>query len=238
MLGNNEVGTLQSIAEIGAVCRASNVLFHTDAAQGAGHVPLDVNASCIDIASLSAHKMYGPKGIGALYVRRRSPRVQLAPIIHGGGHERGIRAGTLNVPAIVGFGEACRIAKEEMGAERQRLERLRTRLLHHITSQLGGVTLNGHPQQRLPGNLNLCFEQIEGQALLLALKDLAVSGGSACTSATLEPSYVLRAMGVPDDLALTSIRFGIGRFNTEEEIDHAASCVVEKTERLRRNAIR
>lgn len=233
MHGNNEIGVLNPIAEIGALCRERGVLFHTDAAQTAGKVPLDVEATNVDLASLSAHKMYGPKGVGALYVRRRRPRVRLEPIIHGGGHERGLRSGTLPVHQIAGFGAACAIARDEMEAESARVAALRDRLADGILSRLQGVTVNGSREHRLPGNLNLSFEGVEGEALLMELRGVALSSGAACTSATLEPSHVLRAIGVPDDLAHASLRFGLGRYNTEEEVDRVVEDVVAAVERLR-----
>jgi cysteine desulfurase len=209
------------------------VLFHTDAVQAVGKVPLDVEVCGIDLLSLTAHKMYGPKGVGALYVRRRNPHVRLEPLFEGGGHERGLRAGTLPVPLIVGFGQACELNREAMAEESQRLLHLRERLRAGIMGGLTGVSLNGHPTDRLPGNLNLSFAGIHGEALLTSLKNLAVSSGSACTSANPEPSYVLRAMAVPDDLAQGSIRFGLGRFNTEEEVDWAIGEVIRAVNRLR-----
>jgi cysteine desulfurase len=229
---NNEVGTIQPIAEIGRITRERGVLFHTDAVQSVGRIPFDVEEANADLVSLSAHKMYGPKGVGALYVRRR-PRARLAAQVDGGGHERGYRSGTLNVPGIVGFGRAAAIARAEMPEEGPRIQALRERLWQGIRSRLGHVQLNGSWAHRLPGNLHVSFAGVEGEALLLALRDVAVSSGSACTSATLEPSYVLRAMGVPDDLAHASIRFGLGRFNTEEEVDHVARRVAEQAARLR-----
>jgi cysteine desulfurase len=232
MHANNEVGTVQPLEEIGRITREKGVLLHTDAVQSLGRIPFDVEALNADLVSLSAHKMYGPKGVGALYVRRR-PRARLVAQIDGGGHERGYRSGTLNVPGIVGFGKAAALAREEMPAEAPRLLALRERLRRAIQAGLDRVTVNGSLERRLPGNLNLSFAHVEGEALLIAMKDVAVSSGSACTSASLEPSYVLRAMGVPDDLAHSSIRFGLGRFNTEEEVDHAARLVVEKAARLR-----
>jgi cysteine desulfurase len=232
MHANNEVGTIQPVEEIGRITREKGVLFHTDAVQSLGRIPFDVEAAGADLVSLSAHKMYGPKGVGALYVRRR-PRARLVAQIDGGGHERGYRSGTLNVPGIVGFGAAARIAREEMPAEAPRILALRERLRRAILAGIDRVSVNGSLERRLPGNLNLSFEHVEGEALLIALKDVAVSSGSACTSASLEPSYVLRAMGVSDELAHASIRFGIGRFNTEEEVDHVARLVVEKARRLR-----
>ncbi len=232
MHANNEVGTVQPLEEIGRITREKGVLLHTDAVQSLGRIPFDVEALNADLVSVSAHKMYGPKGVGALYVRRR-PRARLVAQIDGGGHERGYRSGTLNVPGIVGFGKAASLAREEMPAEAPRLLALRERLRRAVQAGLDRVTVNGSLERRLPGNLNVSFAHVEGEALLIAMKDVAVSSGSACTSASLEPSYVLRAMGVPDDLAHSSIRFGLGRFNTEEEVDHAARLVVEKATRLR-----
>ena len=232
MLANNEIGVVQPIAEIGRLCRRRGVLFHCDAVQGIGKVPFDVEAMQVDLASISAHKMYGPKGVGALYVRRK-PRVRLAPIIDGGGHERGMRSGTLNVAAIVGFGAAAEVAQRELADEAQRLLRLRDRLHQAIAKRLQHVYVNGSMEHRLPGNLNISFAFVEGESLLMALKDVAVSSGSACTSASLEPSYVLRALGIGEELAHTSIRFGIGRFNTEEEIDYVVDLVGKSVERLR-----
>ena len=234
MLANNEIGVVQPIAEIGAAIKAKNpkTLFHTDAVQGAGKIPFDVERSKVDLASITAHKMYGPKGIGALWVRRK-PRVRIDPLIDGGGHERGMRSGTLPVPMIVGFGKAAEIAKAEMKDEAVYLEKLRERLYKGITSKLTETYVNGSMEHRLPGNLNISFAFVEGESLLMALKDVAVSSGSACTSASLEPSYVLRALGVGDELAHTSIRFGIGRFNTEAEIDYVIDLVVKSVERLR-----
>jgi cysteine desulfurase len=233
MAANNEIGTLQPIRDIGRVCKRKGVLFHTDAAQAAGKVPLDVEEMGIDLLSLSAHKMYGPKGVGALYVRRSEPRVRLEPQIDGGGQERGLRSGTLPVPLIVGFGAAAELCSVEMAGEAKRLLGLRDRLREGILGRLEDVTLNGHPTERLPGNLNLSFAFIEGEALLMALKDVAVSTGSACTTANPEPSYVLKALGVPDDLARGSLRFGLGRFNTEEEVDFAVGEVARAVRYLR-----
>jgi len=233
MAANNEIGVLQPIREIGAICRERGVLFHTDAVQAAGKVPLDVEADHLDLASVSAHKMYGPKGVGALYVRRRNPRVQLTAQMDGGGHERGMRSGTLNVPGIVGFGEACEIARRELAEEAVRLAALRDRLRAKLEAALDEVYVNGSLEHRLPGSLNMSFAYVEGESLLMGIGDVAVSSGSACTSATLEPSYVLKALGVGDDLAHTSIRFGIGRFNTEEEIDYVAERVVAVVRKLR-----
>jgi len=233
MFANNEIGTINPIQDIGAICRSKGVLFHTDAVQGFGKVPFDVQAMNVDLASVTAHKIYGPKGCGALYVRRRNPRVRLAPQIDGGGHERGMRSGTLNVPGIVGFGKACEIARLEMESETARLLALRTRLQQGITREIDETYLNGHPTQRLPGNLNLSFAYVEGESLLMGLKDVALSSGSACTSASLEPSYVLKALGVGDDLAHSSIRYGLGRFNTEEEVDFVVRLTVDTVNRLR-----
>ena len=246
MFANNEIGTINPIGEIGKVTRDKGVLFHTDATQGVGKLPLDVEAMNIDLLSMSAHKMYGPKGIGALYVRAKGPRVRLTPVIDGGGHERGFRSGTLNVPGIVGFGKACELCREGMADEGQRLLGLRERLREGLFSQLDEIFLNGHPVHRLPGNLNVSFAYVEGESLLMGLNGsthpiavaesqppIAVSSGSACTSATLEPSYVLKALGVGDDLAHTSIRFGLGRFNTAEEVDYVTNRVVHEVRRLR-----
>jgi cysteine desulfurase len=233
MLANNEVGTIQPIAEIGAITRERGVLFHVDAVQGVGKTPFDVRQMNVDLASLTAHKVYGPKGVGALYIRRSRPRVRLVAQMDGGGHERGNRSGTLNVPGIVGFAKALELYEKEGAEENERVRALRGRLHGRITSELDQVHLNGHPERRLPGNLNLSFAFVEGEALMMAIKDVAVSSGSACTSASLEPSYVLRAMGLDEDLAHSSIRFGIGRFNTEEEIDFTANLVVANVKRLR-----
>jgi cysteine desulfurase len=233
MLANNEIGTLQPLKEVGRIAKQRRILFHTDATQAVGKIPVNVDDMGIDLLSLTAHKMYGPKGIGALYVRSTAPGVKLSPIIDGGGHERGMRSGTLNVPGIVGLGKACEIAQEEMTAEAKRLTALRERLRHGILSQLEEVYVNGHPTERLPGNMNMSFAYVEGESLLMALKEIAVSTGSACTSASLEPSYVLRAIGVDEELAHTSIRFGLGRFNTEEEVDFTVQRVVEEVSRLR-----
>ena len=232
MAANNEIGVIQPLAEIGALCRAKGVYFHTDAAQAIGKIPMDVEAMKIDLMSISGHKIYGPKGIGALYVRRK-PRVRLEAMIHGGGQERGMRSGTLPTPLIVGLGEACAIAEKEMPEEAKRLEALRDRLYKGITERLPEVYLNGDLAHRLPGNLNLSFAYVEGEGLMMGIKDLAVSSGSACTSASLEPSYVLRALGVNEELAHTSIRFGLGRFTTVDEIDMAVEQVVGAVTRLR-----
>jgi cysteine desulfurase len=233
MAANNEVGTLHPIKEIGRVCKEHGVLFHTDAVQAVGKVPLDVEAMGIDLLSLTAHKIYGPKGVGALYVRRKGPHVRLDPLLDGGGHERGMRSGTLPVASIVGFGKACALCREEMSREADRLTRLREKLRAGIQDRLDDVTLNGHPVDRLPGNLNLSFAYVKGEALLMDLKEVAVSSGSACTSANPEPSYVLRALGVGDELADGSLRFGLGRFTTEEEVDYVIEAVVRSVNRLR-----
>jgi cysteine desulfurase len=232
MHANNETGVVHPIEEIGRLTREKGVLFHCDAVQSVGKIPFDVEQANVDLASLSAHKMYGPKGVGALYVRRK-PRVRLVPQIDGGGHERGHRSGTLNVPGIVGFGKACELALAERDAEGARVLALRERLRKGILAGADRVFVNGSLEHRLPGNLNVSFAYVEGEALMMAMKDVAVSSGSACTSASLEPSYVLRALGVPDDLAHSSIRFGLGRFNTEEEVDHVVRLVAEKVKKLR-----
>jgi cysteine desulfurase len=233
MLANNEVGTIQPIAEIGKLTRERGVLLHCDAVQGIGKTEFDVKQANVDLASLTAHKIYGPKGIGALYVRRSKPRVRLVAQMDGGGHERGMRSGTLNVPGIVGFGKACQIMIAEGALETERLKKLRDQLHHRLTAKLDMVILNGHPERRLPGNLNLSFAFVEGEGLMMAIKDVAVSSGSACTSASLEPSYVLRSMGLDEDLAHSSIRFGLGRFNTQAEVDYVADLVIEKVNKLR-----
>jgi cysteine desulfurase len=233
MAANNEIGVLQPWAEIGKLCRERSVLFHTDATQAVGKVPIDVNKDNIDIMSISAHKMYGPKGVGALYVRRKNPRVQLAAILDGGGHERGMRSGTLNVPGIVGLGKACAICHEEMPQESKKLSGMRDRLRDKIMGALDETYINGSYEHRLPGNLNISFAYVEGESLLMGINDIAVSSGSACTSATLEPSYVLKALGAGDDLAHSSIRFGLGRFNTDAEVDYVADRVIETVSRLR-----
>ena len=233
MGGNNEIGTVNPLEEIGRITRKHGVLFHTDATQAYGKIPLDVERMNIDLLSMSAHKMYGPKGIGALYVRRKKPRVRLSPIVFGGGHERGMRSGTLNVTGIVGFGKAAELCAEEMASEAERLIGLRQRLYEKLTVELDYVFLNGHPTDRLPNNLNLSFGYVEGESLIMGIGDIAVSSGSACTSASLEPSYVLRSLGVGDDLAHSSIRFGFGRFTTVEEIDYTAEQVSSAVKRLR-----
>jgi cysteine desulfurase len=232
MLANNEVGTINPVVEIGKVVKARGAIFHIDAVQGLGKIPFDVASSQADLVSISAHKMYGPKGVGALYVRRK-PRVRITPIIDGGGHERGMRSGTLNVPGIVGFGKAAEIALSELPEESKRLLALRERLRLGIEARVSHTVLNGSLEHRLPGSLNISFAFVEGEALMMALKDVAVSSGSACTSASLEPSYVLRAMGVPMEMAHSSIRFGLGRFNTEEEVDFVIDLVARKVSKLR-----
>ena len=233
MAVNNEIGVIQPLAEIGRICRENDVFFHTDAAQAIGRIPLAVEAMGIDLMSISGHKFYGPKGIGALYVRRR-PRVRLEPLISGGGQERGLRSGTLPTPLCVGLGEACQIAEAEMGAEAACLLALRDRLLRGIESQLPEVHVNGDLEHRIAGNLNLSFAHVEGEGLMMEIEDLAVSSGSACTSASLEPSYVLRALGIEEKLAHASLRIGLGRFTTEEEVDCAVDRIVYAVRRLRK----
>ena len=233
MYANNEIGVVQPIAEIGKIAKEKGVLLHVDGVQAVGKIPVDVQKDNIDLLSLSAHKIYGPKGVGALYVRRRNPRVQLSAIIDGGGHERGMRSGTLNVTGAVGMGKACELCVNEMAEEGERLRRLRERLKEGIFARLDEVYINGSMTHRLPHNLNVSFAYVEGESLLMGINDVAVSSGSACTSATLEPSYVLKALGVGEDLAHTSIRFGLGRFNTEEEVDYVIERVAETVNRLR-----
>jgi len=233
MLANNEIGVIQPIAEIGRLCRERGVLFHTDATQGFGKMPFDVNPFNVDLASVTAHKMYGPKGVGALYVRRREPRVALSPLIDGGGHERGMRSGTLNVTGIVGFGAAAQIAKEELAVESATLVSLRERLMTGLKDRLPDIQVNGHPTLRVPGNLNIAFAGAEGESLIMGLPDIALSSGAACTSASIEPSYVLKAIGLSDTLAHSSLRFGLGRFTTEEEVDYAINRVSETVAKLR-----
>ena len=233
MAANNEIGVLQPVEAIGSIAKARGVLFHCDATQAVGREPVDVEALGADLLSLSAHKLYGPKGIGALYVRRRNPRVRLVSQMDGGGHERGFRSGTLNVPGVVGCGAACAIARQEMDGERERLGALRERLRARIFAELDEVYLNGHPTRRLANNLNVAFAYVEGESLLMSLKEIALSSGSACTSASLKPSHVLAALGLGEELAHTSLRFGLGRFNTAEEVDYVAAQVVEKVRELR-----
>jgi cysteine desulfurase len=233
MMANGEIGVLQPIREIAAAAREAGALFHTDAVQAVGKVPVDVGELGVDLLSLSAHKMYGPKGVGALYVRRASPRIRMAPILSGGGQEGGYRAGTLNVPGIVGLGEACRLAGEVLPAEGARLLSLRERLRLGLLDRLDGVRVNGSLERRVPGNLNLSFEGIEGETLLMSLVGVALSSGSACTSKTVESSYVLRALGIPEGLAQTSLRFGLGRWNTEEDVDYVIAEVATKAAKLR-----
>ena len=233
MMANNEIGVVQPIGEIGKVCKERGVLFHTDATQAVGKLPFDVNALNVDLVSMSAHKMYGPKGVGALYVRRKSPRVMLVPMMDGGGHERGMRSGTLNITGIVGLGKACEIAQAEMEAETARLLTLREKLRTGIMNETPEVFVNGSLEHRLPGNLNISFAYVEGESMLMGINDIAVSSGSACTSASLEPSYVLKALGVGEELAHSSIRFGLGRFNTEEEVDYTIGRVNEVVSKLR-----
>jgi cysteine desulfurase len=233
MYANNEIGVVQPVAEIGKIAKERGVLFHTDAVQAVGKIPVNVIADQVDLLSVTAHKMYGPKGVGALYVRRKSPRVQLTAQMDGGGHERGMRSGTLNVPGIVGLGEACAIAQAEMPEESQRLRGMRDRLRARLEAALDEVFINGSMEHRLPHNLNMSFAYVEGESLLMGIDDIAVSSGSACTSATLEPSYVLKALGLGDDMAHTSIRFGLGRFNTEAEIDYVADKMIAVVTKLR-----
>jgi len=233
MAANNEIGTIQPVQEIGRLAKARGILFHSDATQAVGKIPINVDALGIDLLSLTAHKMYGPKGIGALYVRATKPRVKITPLIDGGGHERGMRSGTLNVAGIVALGKACELSQNEMGAEGERLTALRERLKRAILDRLEDVRVNGDAVQRLPGNMNLSFAFVEGESLMMGLKEIAVSTGSACTSANLEPSYVLKAIGLDDARAHASIRFGIGRFNTADEIDYTVQRVVEEVQRLR-----
>ena len=233
MLANNEIGTINPIKEIGKIAKEKGVLFHCDATQGVGKIPVDVQGLGIDLMAFSAHKIYGPKGIGALYVRRKAPRVRLVPMIDGGGHERGMRSGTLPVPLIVGFGKAIELCEQEMPEETIRIKALRDRLQDGIMGAMEEVYLNGHPTERLPGNLNISFAYVEGEALLMGVKEIALSSGSACTSATLEPSYVLRALGVGSDLAHSSIRFGLGRFTTAEEVEYTIDRMLKAVNHLR-----
>jgi cysteine desulfurase len=233
MYANSEIGTIQPIAQIGEIAQEKRVLFHCDAVQAVGKIPVDMQTTAVDLMSISGHKIYGPKGVGALYVRKKKPFIKLTPLIHGGGHEKGKRSGTLNVAGIVGMGAACEIALREMPEEIQRLRALRNRLRDGLLAKLDYVHINGHPERHIPGNLNISFEFVEGESLLMGLKDVAVSSGSACTSASLEPSYVLTAIGVGPELAHTSIRFCVGRFNTEEEVDYVIDAVVKHVSRLR-----
>lgn len=233
MLANNEIGTIHPIQEIGKIAKEKGVLFHCDATQGVGKIPVNVSDVGVDLMSFTSHKLYGPKGIGALYVRRKAPRVRLVPMIDGGGHERGMRSGTLPVPLIAGFGKAVELCEREMPTESVRIQGLRNRLQAGMTDALEAVYLNGHPTERLPGNLNLSFAYVEGEALLMGVKEIALSSGSACTSATLEPSYVLRALGVGSDLAHSSIRFGLGRFSTPEEVEYTIDRMIKAVNHLR-----
>ncbi len=233
MYANNEIGVIQPIAEIGKICHEAGVLFHTDGVQAVGKIPVDVQKDQIDVMSLTAHKIYGPKGVGALYVRRRNPRVQITEQINGGGHERGMRSGTLNVPGIVGLGKACEIAGEEMATEAARLTELRDYLKNKLEAALDYTQVNGTMEHHLPGNLNMSFVYVEGESLLMGINDIAVSSGSACTSATLEPSYVLKALGLGDEVAHSSIRFGLGRFNTKAEVDYVADKLIDVVKKLR-----
>jgi cysteine desulfurase len=233
MTANNEIGVIQPIAEIGAIAKEKGVLFHTDAVQAVGKIPFNVNELKVDLAAITAHKLYGPKGVGALYVRRRNPRVLLAPSIDGGGHERGMRSGTLNVPGIVGFGKAVELCQQEMAADAERLGKLRDLLNRKLHENLDEIYVNGSTEHRLPHSLNISFAYVEGESLLMGINDVAVSSGSACTSASLEPSYVLKALGAGDDLAHSSIRFGLGRWTTEEEVDYVVQKLTNVVTRLR-----
>ncbi|WNM58588.1 IscS subfamily cysteine desulfurase [Candidatus Nitrospira allomarina] len=233
MMANNEIGTINPVAAIGKVAKEKGVLFHCDATQGVGKIPVNVQEMGIDLMSFTAHKIYGPKGVGALYVRRKAPRVRLEAMMYGGGHERGMRSGTLPVPLIVGFGKACELCEQEMSTESVRMAKMRDRLQEGIMKGMDEVYLNGHPTERLPNNLNISFAYVEGEALLMGVKEIALSSGSACTSATLEPSYVLRALGVGSDLAHSSIRFGLGRFNTDEEVEYTIDRMIKAVTHLR-----
>ena len=233
MFANNEIGTINPVKAIGKIAKEKGILFHCDATQGVGKVPIDVQDMGIDLMSFSAHKIYGPKGVGALYVRKKNPRVRIAAQMDGGGHERGMRSGTLPVPLMVGFGKACELCEQEMAADAARLSVMRDRLHATITKALEDVYLNGHPTERLPHNLNISFAYVEGESLLMGCKEIALSSGSACTSATLEPSYVLRALGVGAELAHSSIRFGLGRFTLDEEVDYAGKRIIETVTKLR-----
>ncbi len=233
MMANNEIGTINPVAAIGKVAKEKGVLFHCDATQGVGKIPVNVQEMGIDLMSFTGHKIYGPKGVGALYVRRKAPRVRLEAMMYGGGHERGMRSGTLPVPLIVGFGKACELCEQEMSTESVRMAKMRDRLQEGIMNRMDEVYLNGHPTERLPNNLNISFAYVEGEALLMEVKEIALSSGSACTSATLEPSYVLRALGVGSDLAHSSIRFGLGRFNTDEEVEYTIDRMLKAVTHLR-----
>jgi len=233
MFANNEIGTIHPVKEIGKIAKEKGVLFHCDATQAVGKIPVDVQEAGIDLMSFTGHKIYGPKGIGALYVRRKAPRVRLVPMIDGGGHERGMRSGTLAVPLIVGFGKAIELCEQEMVEETRRIKALRDRLQEGIMNAMEEVYLNGHPTERLPGNLNISFAYVEGESLLMGVKEIALSSGFACTSATLEPSYVLRALGVGSDLAHSSIRFGLGRFTTAEEVEYTIDRMIKAVNHLR-----
>ncbi|MEO6203055.1 MAG: IscS subfamily cysteine desulfurase [Nitrospirales bacterium] len=233
MMANNEIGTINPVAAIGKVAKEKGVLFHCDATQGVGKIPVNVQEMGIDLMSFTGHKIYGPKGVGALYVRRKAPRVRLEAMMYGGGHERGMRSGTLPVPLIVGFGKACELCEQEMSTESVRMAKMRDRLQEGIMKSMDEVYLNGHPTERLPNNLNISFAYVEGEALLMGVKEIALSSGSACTSATLEPSYVLRALGVGSDLAHSSIRFGLGRFNTDEEVEYTIERMIKAVNHLR-----
>lgn len=233
MMANNEIGTINPVAAIGKVAKEKGVLFHCDATQGVGKIPVNVQEMGIDLMSFTGHKIYGPKGVGALYVRRKAPRVRLEAMMYGGGHERGMRSGTLPVPLIVGFGKACELCEQEMATESVRMMKMRDRLQEGIMGQMDEVYLNGHPTERLPNNLNISFAYVEGEALLMGVKEIALSSGSACTSATLEPSYVLRALGVGSDLAHSSIRFGLGRFNTDQEVEYTIDRMIKAVTHLR-----
>jgi cysteine desulfurase len=233
MYANNEIGIVNPVQEIGKIAKEHGIIFAVDGVQAVGKIPVDVQKDNIDLLAITAHKIYGPKGVGALYVRRRNPRVQLSAVIDGGGHERGMRSGTLNVPGIVGLGKACEVAQQEMAEESKRMLALRERLRKGLEAKLDEVFINGSMEHRLPNNLNMSFAYVEGESLLMGINDIAVSSGSACTSATLEPSYVLKALGVGEDLAHTSIRFGLGRFNTEEEVDYVIDKMVQVVSKLR-----
>jgi cysteine desulfurase len=233
MFANNEIGTVQPIDAIGALCREHGVLFHTDAAQAVGKLPVDAPRSAIDLLSISGHKIYGPKGVGALYVRRKPPRIALAEQMHGGGHERGLRSGTLNVPGIVGLGHACELAAEGLSSEAERLAALRDRLQTKLLAGLDQVQVNGSQQHRLPGNLNMTFAHTDSESIMMGLRDVALSSGSACTSAAIQPSHVLRALGLSDEAAHSSLRFGLGRFTTEEEVDFVADRLIDVVRKLR-----